>query len=302
MQMNDPLFYVEDSGYRVSVVVKSGVSVHDSSTLVTVVARYPRIFAHSQFLTHRSFSRNSTSNRAMGFKRCLEEVRNDLAGPITWQRDKRGMVGGDELSPEEVAFCQSMWKGAAEDACRRAEYLHGAGVHHQVVNRLIEPYQWITTVMTNTLGGWKAFWGLRCDDDAQPELKHLARLTRTAVLESPYSELIAGWHVPFVGRNDYSFWCSVGDSLGVWPYECRLLASAGRCARVSYARLDRDDCSVDHAIEDIQLAQSLIKKGHWSPFEHQARVVDSGSLGLLRNLDGWVQQRAILEVENSYGT
>ena len=225
--------------------------------------------------------------------------------PIAWEADKRGMTGGDTLPGDIAATAETAWRQSSESACHHARKLHALGVHHQVVNRLLEPYQWMTTIMTATRSGWESFGSLRCDD-AQPEIQRLARMTKDGVTNAPYSDLVNGWHLPFApdwGSANVHDIAEQFSSEYTWT-ELSLLASAGRCARISYLRHDRDSDSADAIIEDIELARRLMKDGHWSPFEHQARPLGmTDGYGAVRNLTGWVQFRADQELSkrNKHG-
>lgn len=297
---SDVLYQVENSGYRVDVIANSSPGLPGVPQLTTLVARYPR-FVHSQFLTHRCFSRNSSSNRAMGFKRCVQEVMDDPAIPIAWEADKRGMTGGDALPGDAVEQSITGWRQASESACHHARKLHALGVHHQVVNRILEPYQWMTTIITGTRSGWESLWKLRCDD-AQPEIQRFARMTKEGVTNAPYSDIThGGWHLPFApdwGSANLHDVAERFSSEYTWT-ELSLFASAGRCARISYLRHDRDSDSAQAIIEDVELSLRLMKDGHWSPFEHQARpwrMTDRDNS--VRNLNGWIQFRRDMEYKN----
>ena len=54
--------------------------------ITTYLLTYPR-FIHAELMTHRMFSRNSASSRAIPFKRMLQMVEEDPFIPIAWQKE-----------------------------------------------------------------------------------------------------------------------------------------------------------------------------------------------------------------------
>lgn len=147
-------------------------SVCNGVQLITLQLRYWRGI-HAEFMTHRVFSRNAGSSRAKPVKLMLEQVRNDPAGPIHWGKNQPGMqareehdaivklelgVGTMELTKYEA------WNMAALQAAKIAEAMSEAGYHKQVVNRLLEPFQYIEVVVSST--EWENFFLLRDHEDA----------------------------------------------------------------------------------------------------------------------------------------
>lgn len=230
---------------------------------------YPR-FIHSEFMTHRLFSRNAASSRAIPIKKMVEQVENDPAKPVHWGINQPGMQAENILSPEEAIDAEKWWEfvglAVAEDV-RSCQY----PLHKQVLNRLLEPWQWMVVIVTAT--DWNNFFHLRCHKDAQPEIKVLAELVKKAIEESVPFQLDAGeYHVPFVERvreedglkyllppddEGYQFYCTPADAVKV---------SASVCAQTSFRAMDY---SLDKALAIYdRLVES--KPVHASPFEHQA--------------------------------
>lgn len=117
--------------------------------LTTFELRYPR-YIHAEFLTHRVFSRNSQSNRAIPTKKLIRDVIDHPVVPLEFGVNKRGMHATELLPPTEAELCRREWTYSRWNAVKLAESLHASGVHKQVVNRVLEPYQWITTLCTAT--------------------------------------------------------------------------------------------------------------------------------------------------------
>ena len=141
--------------------------------LTTMEVRYPR-FIHAEFLTHRNFSRNSASSRAIPIRKMIEAVRSEPAMPLWWGRNQSGMQARQEIDPAAQALAKAEWQRALEDALAHAERLAAKDIdlHKQLVNRVLEPFAWITVIVTAT--EWANFFTQRTHEDAQPELKHIA--------------------------------------------------------------------------------------------------------------------------------
>lgn len=250
--------------------------------LFTLALKYPR-FIHSEFMTHRVFSRNAASSRAIPVSKMIEQVRNEPAMPVYWGSNKPGMQAGDELTDMDLATAKNLWIDAAENAAATAEKMQELGLHKQVVNRVLEPFQIMQTVVTAT--EWENFFQLRISEFAQPEIKALAvamkeAMTNSTPFQMPYGE----YHVPYVTAEERDEYKSRKD----WRTLC-MVASA-RCARVSY--LNHDGSNPDIA-KDLDLATKLKDAYHASPFEHVARPLDLRDMpGVNRNFKEWTQFRA----------
>lgn len=266
--------------------------VHDSIStagkrITTVEVTYPR-FVHSELLTHRSLSRNSSSSRAIPVARLMKQVSEDPAMPVYWGRNQRGMQAGGELEGEQLAAVKAEWLAARDRALASAEVLSGLELHKQIVNRILEPWMFITVLVTAT--EWDNFFGLRCHPAAQPEIRRAAEMMRDAMAAStPVGRDV---HLPFVRENDLD-WCKGGDGDAAAYRRLRLL-SVARCARVSYLTHD----GVHSPAADLDLAERLSTSGHWSPFEHVAEAMTTdpllrspGEYTACGNFRGWKQFR-----------
>jgi hypothetical protein len=261
--------------------------------LTTLQLVYPR-FIHSELMTHRVFSRNASSSRAIPVKKMLEMVRNEPAMPIHWGRNQPGMQADEQLIGVELDTAKALWIDAAEAAAEIAEHMMGVGLHKQVANRILEPFQHISVVLTATeFDNW---FELRAHKDAQPEIQMLAVRMLAAMGESTPKLLLRGeWHLPYVSAEDQS---RIGDI-----DLCRKV-SAARCCRVSHLKHDGTASSIE---EDLSLCDRLVgaEPLHASPFEHQATPDQrlqkpNGEFWwangpLHGNLVGWIQSRKLIE-------
>lgn len=247
-------------------IIAHSVSALTGQGIVTWELEYPR-FIHSELMTHRLFSRNAASSRAIPVATMIEAVRTNPAKPSHWGRNQAGMQASAQLTGFELESVQMEWQRAAEDAAGWAEVMSYDGAHKQIVNRILEPFQWMKTVMTATeLDNW--FW-LRDHKDAQPEIQVLAHLMWEALQESkPFVLEVGEWHVPYYDRHGQT---------GVWadyfndPLEEALAISSSCCAQVSYRKLD-DSLEKAKMVYDRLVGSVPV---HASPFEHQATPMDA---------------------------
>jgi len=258
-------------------------SIHGEHRLTTMQLKFPR-FILAEFNTHRQFSRNASSSRAIPTKKIMETVRNDPAEPVYWGRNQPGMQAEEELSLEEIGYAQGTWHAARREALVYANYLVGQGVHKQIVNRILEPWMWAHVVVTAT--EWENFYALRTDKAAQPEMRALA-LAMLAVhnASEPVVRDEFEWHLPYVNN----------DEKNILGLENALKCSVARCARVSY--LNHDGTKPDPG-KDLELHDRLKTSGHVSPFEHQARPFSGDGSDAEANFRGWVQYRWMIPNEN----
>ena len=239
--------------------------------IITWELTYPR-FIHSEFMTHRLFSRNAASSRAIPVAKMLEMVREHPAMPVRFGANQAGMqdkgVGHDapvELDWDTYNDCprwgtaEEAWCEAAASAASYAGAFADAGYHKQVANRLIEPFQWMKTVMTATEDdNW--FW-LRDHNDADPTIHALASVMWEAKQASEPVVLTPNdWHMPYFGDGYWLSGCGI-------PLEDALAISSSCCAQVSYRKLDD---SLEKA-KDIFAKLIESKPCHASPTEHQAK-------------------------------
>lgn len=241
--------------------------------LTTMELEYPR-FIHSQFMTHRMFSRNASSSRAIPTAKLIERVRRSPVMPSDWLENKPGMQGGQPLDFGTQGVLEALWRKGAGDAADTAEQMLQMGVHKQTVNRILEPYLTIKVLVTAT--EWDNFFNLRMHDDAQPEIQKLAMAMYEAIGTShPETTDI---HMPYSEDLD-----PCGD------LKTNGLISAARCARVSY-----DQFGGGRDIQkDLALGEKLWEAGHLSPFEHQAQGLNADHIWSA-NFRGWQSFRSIL--------
>lgn len=139
--------------------------------LTTFKLTFPRIIL-AEFNTHRMFSRNSASSRAIPFEKMVEAVQNNPFIPIAWQKSHKGMQGSEYFTDEtfkqrdiQVKYTDEFlkdWLMARDLAVNQAEHLNYSGLTKQICNRLLEPFMWHTVIMTSEEEGLQNFFDLRC--------------------------------------------------------------------------------------------------------------------------------------------
>lgn len=278
----------------------------DGVRITTFELEYPR-FIHAEMLTHRLFSRNAASSRAIPVAKAIELVKEKTAMPIHWGKNQPGMSAKEECfenmvieraGGQSVLTREDAWKYARDESIEVAEWFSGAGYHKQIVNRLLEPFTMIKVVLTAT--EYDNFFWLRNHPDAQPEIAELARVMWEEYQDSVSIPLKPNeWHVPYFKDG---FWTpDMEESL-----EDALAISASCCAQVSYRKLDD---SLEKA-KDIFKRLVESKPVHASPFEHQATPLTYGMAGDVQvkgtthfdnkgnawsgNFRQWVQHRQLI--------
>lgn len=272
----------------------------EGDRLTTMEISLPRICL-SEFNTHRMFSRNSASSRAIPVEKMLKRVEDDPFIPVYWGKNQKGMQADAELSQSEQLVAEHSWLKARDSAVKHARQLLEIGIHKQITNRLLEPWLWHTIIVTAT--EWENFFALRLHKDAQPEIRKAAVMMKTAYdVSSPKMLSSEQWHLPLVAEDEP--WPSDGIKHFSMNDICKV--SVGRCARVSYLTHDgkRDPKA------DVELCERLSLSGHMSPLEHVARPMTqydieqmglNASIRFCGNFRGWVQLRKLIVNEDNYG-
>jgi thymidylate synthase ThyX len=258
-------------------IIADSISVQ-GNRLTTFEVTYPRMVL-AEFNTHRLFSRNSASSRAIPVDKQIARLLEDPFIPIYWGKNQKGMQADEELSEEVQVALRETWLVARDNAIASAKILMDAGVHKQITNRLLEPFMWHTVIVTAT--DWSNYFNLRDHEMAQPEIQRIASMMKTDLAASkPFLLSPTEWHLPYAQPGEL-------EELGV---EKLVKLCCARCARVSYLTHDgKRDISAD-----FTLYNRLLDGGHMSPFEHVARPMTDAEYSKnerLGNFKGWVQHR-----------
>jgi thymidylate synthase ThyX len=231
--------------------------------LTTIQGICPR-FIWPEVLTHRVFSRNAQSNRAIPTSRILEDVRLNPVEPLHWGKNEPGMQAYNELYEDLKSEAMEWWNIAKNHALTGAESLFSIGLHKQIANRVLEPFQHIRFIITAT--EWSNFLTLRTAPDAEPHIRALAVAIQEELLSKQPRPLLPGdWHLPYTSEEDFG--AAVEDGFDAINIQTLIECSVARCARVSYNNHDNSKPDIE---KDRKLFSELLKSKHLSPFEHQA--------------------------------
>ncbi len=225
----------------------------------------PRIVL-AEFNTHRMFSRNAASSRAIPVEKLLKRIEEDPMLPVFWGKNQSGMQAAEELTGEARDRAQVEWLLMRDYAVDSARVLSGPSInlHKQIANRIVEPWMFTTVICTAT--EWDNAWALRVDPAAQPEFERTMHMALNAYQASKPQKLESGeWHLPYVTGYDEEELREKG-----YTDEKLCLVSIGRCARVSFLTHDgKRDPEADVALPKDR----LIPSGHMSPTEHPLQAM-----------------------------
>lgn len=293
-------------------LILASKSATNGITLFTFKLTYPR-FILAEVNTHRAFSRNTSSSRAIPQKIYRRNVLDNPVIPAYMGEKKAGMQSGDEVTGWRRFLGRAIWAGARYPALAASWSLEKLGFHKQVGNRLLEPWVWTEQLVTFT--DFKNFLALRHHEAAEPHFQEVARQVAEIISEVQRTFSYGNnpmpventpeafykfraisckcqwlnateWHLPFI---------TPADELKFTLDEQKQL-SAARCAWLSYELPGED------GMNDIARAQRTFKKlagsepKHLSPFEHQAKP--TYGRGYIGNLRGWMQYRKEFDNED----
>lgn len=244
-----------------ATIVLDSYSNQYDTRLTTIHMRYPR-FIHSEIMTHRVFSRNARSSRAVPVKKMIEEIRNDPVIPLYWHKNVPGMQGYEDCNNmvliDNMTYTrEEAWLWGRDRALELAEAFNNSAYHKQVVNRILEPFMHIDTLISST--NWGNFFFLRDHKDAEPHFKDLAVATKEAMSKSEPRIFhdFRTWHLPYITQEEKE----------TYDLETLKKISSARCARISYVPFDGNG-SVEKEIDRyLKLASIPL---HASPMEHVA--------------------------------
>jgi thymidylate synthase ThyX len=271
--------------------------------LTTFELEYPR-FIHSELMTHRMFSRNAASSRAIPISKMMKQVLEAPATPVEWGINKAGMQAEELHSDSEK--CIAVWNKAAKRAVESAQELKDLDLHKQLVNRVLEPFQVMKTIVTAT--EFDNYFWLRCHPDAQPEIRTLANIMWHKYAENKPSLLGFGeWHLPYIQSHNGQYFNTDDQhrTKGELTLEEAQKISASCCAQVSYRKLDD---GLDKAVKIYNQLVTMVPV-HASPLEHIGTPIydqrddtcthedNDGNLWS-GNLKGWTQYRQAIPGNN----
>lgn len=296
--------------YKAEVVGRGGISArivaHSKSAytgteIVTWEYEAPKCIL-AEINTHRLFSRNAQSSRAVPVKKVIEQIRNNPVTPIYWGSNQAGMVAGEEIDTllDDLKYhyeygnnCGNVkvtkeegWEITANDVADLMQAWENAGYHKQIVNRIGEAFTFVRGVITAT--EFDNFFHLRIHPAADPFMQELARCMWEAYQQSEAEVLHEGeWHVPYVttsrspvNNGIYYFTSYSDEELKKICWDCSPPSkeinlerakqiSAAACAQVSFRKLDLSDETVDRVYSRLVDEETP----HASCVEHAATPI-----------------------------
>jgi len=291
--------------FDVTVIADSKNQFGDRVTSLLVTL--PRIVL-AELNTHRMFSRNSASSRAIPFNKMVKTIEEHPFVPIAWQKNHKGMQGTEYLSLVEDIYPPGDWLEGRDKMIETAKKLHADGVTKQLCNRLLEPFMWQTVLITAS--EWENFFNLRCpqyningtkfrskkdaikqypndikydsvldwlqinESQAEIHIQKAAEMIWDRMNESEPKKLEAEqWHVPFCDNiNDDIILQKLAKEEEIKHLDSTFDIYQFYAIKIATARSARTSYlnfeGKDDYSKDIELHDNLLKYMHLSPFEH----------------------------------
>lgn len=273
-----------------TTILRSRNTSAPEKVLSTLLLRYPR-FIHAEFMTHRVFSRNAASSRAIPVSKLIQDVMDNPAVPMIWGKNQKGMQSSEgcneqvnsapllraDIKHEFPVLNRDAWLLARDNAVKAARVFAEAGYHKQICNRLLEPFAHITVLVSST--DWSNFLALRAHKDAEPHIHMLADQIRDELEQTDnIQDLEPGqWHLPFINMKidadltKRTILPSKTLTEMELVLELLIKKSVACCASTSYKTVDGFDMTLEKAIE---IHDKLVGSAplHASPAEHVAQA------------------------------
>ncbi|MDN3098622.1 FAD-dependent thymidylate synthase, partial [Enterococcus faecalis] len=163
---NNQVFHGKVSEVR---VIEHSRSSKSGTDLITFQLKYPR-YIHAEFMTHRVFSRNASSSRAIPAKKLISQIREEPVFFAHVGLNEPGMQASDQVTADVLDKFRKEWQELANLTADYVErWTNEYNIHKQVANRVLEAFTNINVVVTSSQ--WDNFFELRNHPDAQPEIK-----------------------------------------------------------------------------------------------------------------------------------
>lgn len=320
--------------------IKAEIVAHSVSPkgeeIMSVLVTMPR-WILAELNTHRMFSRNSASSRAIPAEKMIKSIQKTPFTPVAWQKEHSGMQGFAYYSEEESLKFINNWKLLSKQAIENSQDLVDSGITKQISNRILESFMYHTVIITAT--EWNNFFAVRCpryvDNNGKvfksrvdfiaehPMGKQFTdlkwRLLNKATAEIhmmdlaeaiwdawgySYPEELEGgdWHMPYKHQIFEQFGLTIKDiDADLIPYAAKI--SSIMAARTSYtvAGHDLTEWTVQKYIsksDELSTAEPL----HASPFEHAAQCMtdeEHSHYAIIRPV--YNEKREIVDDEVEYG-
>lgn len=290
----------------------------NGSRVLTFEIEFPRIVL-AETVTHRinsqtgevlffadrtttpEISKNSASSRAIPIKTMIQKVIDDPYIPERFSKNQAGMQESAYLEGTLHDLAVEQWKFAMDRAVNAALVMSDLGVHKQDANRLLEPFSWVTQVLTASEDGLSNFFAQRCHKDAHPAFRKIARMMYIATQNSiPHLLKYDEWHLPYYDQKENGSTDHTQERVKFVPTRCNsfppsIKISAARCAWVSYFP-PSDIVAERSATRALDTYEKLTSASpmHPSPMEHQLTpLFHDADRFMVGNIEGWIQFRKL---------
>ncbi len=144
---------------KISATIVADSINKQGNRITTMKVVFPR-FILAEFNTHRLFTRNSASSRAIPVKKMLKMIEESPFLPIAWQEEHSGMQGTKYLEGRDIDLANGRWLSAMRHSIEQVRFLaYNIKATKQLANRLLEPFMYHTVLVTFTES--KNFFELR---------------------------------------------------------------------------------------------------------------------------------------------
>jgi hypothetical protein len=267
----------------------------DGERIVTVEVTLPRVIL-AQLNKHGLIRHSTSSSRAIPFMSRLKNVDEHLFIPRRFPINGPGMVpkGYCEEGDPKYEQAKERWLEAYQRVREQAIQMHELGVHKEAVNRLLEPWTYVTSICTCVQ--WANFFKQRIEFSSQQEMQELAVRIFEAIVESPTRK--GSLHAPYLSNQELEVLEKHMEGRRAHPASRsneelpqKLLYSIGRAAGASYERQADLGRTPDMY---IKTGGRIIQDRHWTPVEHVALWVPEGSWATSYASRSWLSLREYL--------
>ena len=300
-------------------IVAHSRNIETGDELITYRLTYPRIIL-AQLNTYKSITKITASSRAQPFNKVVEVIENDPFIPLAYQLAHKGMQGTEYFTDEEEIRQRDLeWLTARDKAVDQAKKLNDLGVTKQICNRAVEPWMWVTQLVTGTGEAYEHLINQRCPEyevngvkgrskkemgldlsdeewltcnkgHAEIHFMDLAEKMYDALIDSEPKELKPGeLHIPYLDTPLMTPDLFPED---VIKYSC------GLTAHTSYTTIgDGTKMTIEKA---RGLFDHCLENGHYSVFEMIGKAMSKDELDdpRRRGFRGFIQLRGHLEDGN----
>lgn len=263
---------VQGKGGIIVRIIADSIS---KTRITTFELEYPRMI-HSEMMTHRMLSKNSSSTRAIPVARAIEIVEEKPAMPIHWGENNPGMSSNQELDEYRRIHAQELWINCMQSVISYVKSMSdkdSINGHKQWAGRWLETASFIKVVLTGT--EFNNLYALRHHKDAQPEFYELVDCMMRAQEQSVPNTLSHGeWHLPYIDYIDGKYYTN-GTEVDL---ETAKRVSTSCCAQASYRKLDNTIEKANMIFSMLHLGDDSGQPAHASPSEHQATPMSDSSV------------------------